>query len=382
MTRIKNIIFGCFVTLLAATIAITALYKPQFIDRYEETIGSADTDVRECNGRYAYAIAKTRTFGITKDGTPIDFEAHAGVKVSIVNNQLHLRFYTHAGDSIRPFGEVAIQPFTMDLPKTVLNTYIFDKEYIIDTSSLESKNLYKIKYSIAVGDNTAEERAYFVKDENGELFTCRVSNIIEPIDEFNEFMKDTKPEDNLDISKLSWPSEYHETYNAADDLCKLADEIIKDKNWSNELKIYAVVDYMRRNFAFDQWYEKQGRGNHYGRSDWDDPSGFAPTTHVGVCADFANMLVIMYRHLGIPACGIDDDTGDGGKHMWMAVWVSDVDGWGTIDMNNLVLWDCKYEDPDRDEWAAKRTVSLWDGNYLGQYEGQGINTYHLRTYKD
>lgn len=344
-----------------------------------------------CNTRRdlgAFDETDARTFGIASNCQRIDFEGLGGMALS-AGTAVTCRFYSHSS-KLKPDGVVTLKCISLPWKQrdvegegsVVLQSFEYDKSYSIPVAGL-ADGTYSIRCHFKE-DGVASGilcEGFFIK--RGKTFKiCRVAEgsnqeVAESWNNFCKFMSKTKPENNLRVDNLSYPSEYHSDYNAADDLIKTCDEkIIKNKNWSNELKVYAIVEWMRKNYAYDDWYATQGNGKHKFRNgdDWTNPNCFITRTNVGVCHDFANVLTIMCRHLGIPACTINN-----GSHIWCGVYLNG--SWVTIDPTKMMDYHCLKEDANPAQW--KKTVGEY--KYYGTADGttgDEINSWHLRTYKD
>ena len=336
----------------------------------------------------AFDETNARTFGIASNGQRIDFEGLGGIALS-AGTAVTCKFYSHSS-KLKPDGVVTLKCVSLPAKErnaegegtVILQSFEYDKNYSIPVSKL-ADGTYSVRCHFKE-DGVANGilcEGFFVKC--GKTFKiCRVAEgsdqeVTESWNSFCKLMSKTKPEDNLRVDNLSYPSEYHSDYNAADDLIKICDEkIIKKKDWSDELKVYAIIEWMRKNYAYDDWYAVQGNGNHKFRNgdDWTDPNCFITRTNVGVCYDFANILVIMCRHLGIPACTINDD-----RHIWCGVYLQG--SWVTIDPTKMMDYHCLQEDANPAQW--KKSVGNYQ--YYGAADvdaGDEINSWHLRTYKD
>ena len=328
---------------------------------------TVEASTKSDNTYKAYALSEARSFGTGRKLEQLDTEALLGIKIETSGSKVNWSTYSHQSNQKAKAGA------------TLTNLNTKEKQTLEGTQgSIDASKLPDGVYSITVQFTDADTVAYFSKDAQG-AHACRVTSLdydIKNRDQLQKAMAKTKPEDNLSIKNLSWPSTLRENYHAADDLCELADSIVKEE-WSDDLKVYAICDYIRMNWAFDQWYVNQGHGNHHNRcnDDWTNPKAFLPYTKVGVCADFTNALVIMFRHEGIPAAGIDNDS-----HMWAAIYL--YDEWVTIDATKFVGKDCNKEDPDESKWTGHVTLMRQDMGYC-DYKWDGkcvINSEEIRTY--
>ena len=344
-----------------------------------------------CNTRRdlgAFDETDARTFGIASNGQRIDFEGLAGIKLG-TETGITCRFYNHSS-KLKPDGVVTLKCISLPWKQreaegegtVILQSFEYDKSYSIPVAKL-ADGTYSVRCHFKE-DGVASGilcEGFFVKRGNN-VKVCRVAEgsdqeVAAAYESFNRVMAKIKPENNLRVDNLSYPSEYHSDYNAADDLIKTCDEkIIKNKNWSDELKVYAIIEWMRKNYAYDDWYAVQGSGNHKFRNgdDFTNPNCFITRTNVGVCHDFANILVIMCRHLGIPTCTIDND-----RHIWCGVYLNG--SWVTIDPTKMMDYHCHQEDADPAKWTKVVGNYQYYGN-IDYSPGDKINSWHLCTYWD
>ena len=320
---------------------------------------------------YPWAESPSRTYGIAVDGSHMDFAGHAGFKLMASGSTLTYRAYTHAKEIV----PTNVQVRSLDTKSAKvhsLNTSIkCGTDYTFDTKSLPD-GLYEIKCNFVYNKQTMPCTGYFFK--NKTVQTCRVASgdPTYALADFDKLMKNVKPENNLSLNGLTWPSFEASSYHAKDDLCKLADSIVSvdtKKQWSDAEKVYAIVTYFYNNYAYDNWYVSTVslRGN----QKWSNPALFAPTTHVGTCADFANMLVIMCRYLGIPACGISNSS-----HMWAAVYIEGE--WVTIDVSQMLKYNCNQENPSKEFWAKRSANFATYGDCQISKDAKVNDPEHLR----
>lgn len=327
-----------------------------------------------------FAASDSRTFGTTSTGDHVDFEALLGINLVTSGNTLSVKAYAN-NDKNLPDGKVLITRIDVARDKKSGT-----RKVIADTFDLQKVITYDCKgladgiYQVDAEFDKITTYGFIVKDSSG-VHTCRT--LLSDIDKerqerFDKVLAKVNPKDNLSIKNLSYPSELRENYHAADKLCKLADSLVKD-SYSDELKVYAVYDYARRNWAFDSWYANQGHNGRHNRFNdtWTDSRAFLPDSNVGVCAGFMNATVIMLRHLGIPACGI---TSESIHHAWVAAYLNGE--WVTFDTNEFVTHTCNQEDTDKTKWTSRGSnFETYYGNK--EYaEDMIINGEELRTYKN
>ena len=133
------------------------------------------------------------------------------------------------------------------------------------------------------------------------------------------------------------------SYSCVEDYQRLSDEITND-TWDDATKVYAFARYMTDNYANDSYQVKRlfnlSRGTI--AKDADNPKYWIYTSHVGMCQDFMNAMVIMCRHHNIPCTSLAGDN-----HVIPIVWIDNE--WVGIDVNPL-LPKCTQKDTDPTKW--------------------------------
>ncbi len=158
-----------------------------------------------------------------------------------------------------------------------------------------------------------------------------------------------------------------------DEWRKLAHEIILHDTWSDEAKVFALVEWFFRNTAYDDWRVKVNDNHSRAFTDnaWTKDSYFMFYNHVGQCWDYANAMTIMCRELGIPCTTVDNSN-----HAANAVWLNDE--WVCIDISSLVKYRCVREDTNKKYWATEKEHNFCDryGYYSTLFDAvnQGLCT--------
>ena len=151
--------------------------------------------------------------------------------------------------------------------------------------------------------------------------------------------------------------------NHVQEWCDLSDKIITNDAWSDEEKVYAMVQYLIENFAYDNYrVVKLNNVSRANKDDaWSDDNHFMFYNHVGQCFDFANALCVMSRHQGIPCTSTENSY-----HTVNAVWL---DGeWVAIDVSAMTKYYCNTEDTSRKFWVNRcgndfnKYYCYYDGN--------------------
>ncbi len=129
-----------------------------------------------------------------------------------------------------------------------------------------------------------------------------------------------------------------------------ADEITIKDEWSDEFKVYRFLDYFAKECAYDEWGFGERALKVPGKTDdgYMENDNFLYYSHVGVCFDYVNALVIMCRHIGIPATSLDTYKTN---HTIALVYLDDE--WVAIDPIDVLYKQCVEEDTDSDKWEKR-----------------------------
>ena len=382
LTSAALILSGCSVTTseVSAQFGSNSVYKNYYEPTVEDTIGD---DLE------AFDLTDERDFGYFSKGRDIHFEGLFGIHLETEGDTITYSLYTHHRDETAIDGFPTLygrlgngKKLEMDLP--AIPTW--NKEATLSTRDLPNgKYLLEQKFlntESAKYDTTI--RATFVI-QNGIAHCCLYGTILlsDPgcsVEEarltYQSFFKNYDPKKQLDTSNLSYPTRSRNLYHANKELCDLADSLVADHpEWDDDMKVFAVVYTLSTKYAFDNWrcHQPSSRANMNGTLG--EPSDFMPTNHVGVCWDFANVMTIMLRHLGVPCvtvCSYEQN------HMFNAVYL--YDEWVSFDVSRISMYDCDGEDTSREAWEKHLPSTDLYGIYQIPGDDFEINNDELFTY--
>ncbi|MCR5734600.1 MAG: transglutaminase-like domain-containing protein [Lachnospiraceae bacterium] len=328
-------------------------------------------------GNLIYGISESRACGTTNiKGEYIDFEGFAGLKVQTEGKKATATLYCNASDK-KPFktGELTIKrynrneygaQYTFYVPINHENDPKDGIEYSlgelkpgqsveIDLEKLPKKMGLKNKNGLYILTVTFPNEQYAVMNLyfDGEKVLCCRHDPGVNTEHWNSLIGDLDPEKcvNMYVGSKKYPLTYPTSGNNGycvhvDEWCELSDTIVKKDDWSDELKVFAFVDYLIKNYAYDDWrvYTNDNKSRATLKQDWSDDNLWMYYNHVGQCWDFANVLTIMCRHHGIPCTSVENDS-----HAVNAVWLGG--HWVAIDVTGLLKYRCTEEDTDREKWV-------------------------------
>ena len=233
-----------------------------------------------------------------------------------------------------------------------------------------SDGLYKLTATFTANGKDIPVSGYLYV-EDGKATTCRLSGfgqsaLDSDISKWNELLGEADPDDFLSNDKITFPtSGTNGACNHVSYWENLSDELVLDDDWSDEAKVFAFVDYLAKNIAYDNYRFNQP--NHRSRANiagnYKSDKYFTKGNNVGVCWDYTNILVIMCRHHGIACTSMDS-----ANHAFNAVWLNG--GWVGIDLTKLNRYVCNTEDTDKDGW---KTETYSYRNY-GGYTASGCTS--------
>ena len=195
------------------------------------------------------------------------------------------------------------------------------------------------------------------------------------VDKWNALTKNIDPDTCLSMyvgnkgNPITYPtSGTSGACNHVQKWCDLSDEIITIPDWSDEMKVFALVLYLTKNYAYDDYRVSILNNTSRAMKDnaWTDDNHFMFFNKVGQCWDFANALTIMCRHQGIPCTSVENEG-----HTVNAVYMCGE--WIAIDVSSLVSNHCDTEDTNPDNWKHYRTGAY--NQYYGYYDGT-MDTYN------
>ncbi len=314
-----------------------------------------------------------RSYGYGGNGWSIDFEAFYGITLKTDGSNVSCTPYCHKENvTLKCITLNSIASDTWEerkikeLPASGIgNSFTFD---VSDLYNGKFDAIYTITAAFHnQNDDSDNSVTGYLHIANSIAKCCRLTDtsqkrIDEKLVKYHEIVDALNPADYLDDSKLCYPTTYSgktnvykSSYSCVADYQALSDELVDD-SWSDAAKVYAFVRYIVDNYAYDQ-YQVEELGNKaraVAAKDADNPALWLYTSHVGMCQDFTNVLVIMCRHHNIPCTSIAST-----KHVVPIVYINNE--WVAIDVNPL-LPKCTQEDMSSSKWTQP-AQQRWDREY-------------------
>lgn len=329
----------------------------------------------EYSSQYVYGLKESCNFGVAmpeaKQNNIIYLEGLYGIRLSVDDNQVTYEPYKH-NNAISSTAEMMLYEIKdNELVKVKnLGKADSDREYSL-TYTFKNNIVYMIGASFEIqGLEERQEAIGFLYKTDDGLFTCRATstdnNINAGIDGWMRLMKDIDPKDYISNDKITYPtSGSNGSVTHVKQWEDISDTLILHDDWTDEMKVFAFVDYLSKNIAYDEYRTRQS--NNRSRAsiagDYTKDKYFTLGNNVGVCWDYVNILTIMCRHHGIPATSVDND-----HHTINAVWLNNE--WVSIDVTDTVRYNCETKDTDKSGWVKhKPTYSMY-----GSYNGMGFTT--------
>ena len=308
----------------------------------------------------------------------VDFEALAGIKYKTNGTKVTFTAYAH-NEAYLDGGDVYVQIGQKD----VIVGHVADKE----SGTFDMAEVLKANGDVTKADWYRLGIRLSKQNVVGHLYwdgksvcACRVGkNADSNAKKWNAVVKDMNPDDYVNMwvgnedNPITYPTSGTGGVNHVQKWRELAHEIIKFDTWSDEAKVYALTQYLCRNYAYDDY--RVHTCNNVSRAKqtngWMNDKMFMYFNKVGNCWDFANALTIMCREYGIPCTSVDNDT-----HTANAVWLNGE--WVCIDVSVLVQHHCTEKDTDPEKWREQRDCTYADcyGYYSDQFDthNQGLCT--------
>ena len=340
----------------------------------------------EYSGMYIYGLRDHRTYGVASgnasNDTRTDMEAFYGIRVTIYDNKRTYSIYKHT-PAVLEEAEITLYEVKDGKPIKVksLGTAVIDEEntLMIGSSKTQSPKgqvsyrfrddrVYYIGADFTVKGLDKPQTSYgFLYYNNGELMTCRLpanggAGMNNAIARWTRLMDGVDPDDYLSNDKITYPTSGNgKNANHVKAWEDISDELILHDDWTDEMKVFAFVDYLSKNVAYDDYRASQPHNESRANlaHDYTKDEYFTLKNNVGVCWDYVNILTIMCRHWGIPATSVENE-----KHTINAIWL---DGeWVSVDMTEIAKYKCKTEDTSRENWTKYSMASY---SYYGGYGG-------------
>ena len=298
----------------------------------------------------AYDYASTRSAGILPYGGYADFRTASGITVTCTGNTASVYYYTR--NSARP-GTLSLEP---RYGKSIWQTTLTSADTPVALPAL-ADGTYFVRHTDSNGDMCAVRLE--VKD--GTAQACRSAMDPARIARFRQLMSAIKPENAKSVSAIFYPAGYNHQDECIETAkwAKLSHELLPgpENSYTDSQKVYAFARWIAENIAYDTVKTTLGggltrahRAMELGDKDaYSDPKYFTWETRCGVCADYADILVIMCREHGIPATTVVSDTA---WHAWTGVYL---DGhWEPVDITSFNTWEIQTDDNILDEDPGMR----------------------------
>lgn len=314
--------------------------------------------------------------GITQfDGDNVNFEACAGLKVHCDKNSVDYTMYSHSNQIDDGTVTIERSAYSADLGAIKVDeTKTFDIKAIIAQMGVQNaEGIYTLSLKFGVYKNPVSILLYY---DGNKVQTCwKTACTQHDIDRWNEIVSKLDPKDYVKMyvgnknNPITYPtSGTGGACNHVQEWCDLSDEIIKKPEWSNEAKVYAMVMYLTRNYAYDDYRVSvlDNASRAMTTNSWNDDNLWLYYNKVGQCWDFANVMTIMCRYQGIPCTSVENEG-----HTVNAIWMNGE--WIAVDVSALVANHCDTEDTAPSNWKHYR-VSNYRTSY-GYYDGT-MDTYN------
>ena len=344
-------------TLLVSVLILSSICFSSEIHAEEYGPFASDPQIINVDGTSVYHLADEAISGTSRyKGDYIDFEGVGGLIVNTSGTKISYTEYGHNENFCE--GYVSIEKrnsrnensVDLGLIKKDETRTVDMKDVIDKLGTGDDPGIYVIK--IMTGKEHDWDVCMNLYYDGSSVRTCRINGDPQDIDSWNKLIGNLDPAKCLEmyVGNKNYPITYPTSgtngcCNHVEEWCELSDEIIKYDIWSDEAKVFAMVHWLNKNCAYDNWRVKTN--NNKSRAtlagNWKDDSLWMYYNHVGQCWDFANAMTIMCRHHGIPCTSVENRG-----HTVNAVWLDNE--WVAIDVSALVEHACNTEDTDADKW--------------------------------
>ncbi len=288
-------------------------------------------------------------------------EAYYGFHVTTSGSEATLRHYKHVDEAT--IKSLAIRDDAMNVVRT-FDTPTVDSACTIDFSGLEDNRLYYIsevwRQKAFDRDNNINAPV-FLRD--GIVYTCMYQSAqygdgAENKARWEKLFADADPRDYLSLDDITYPTSGTQGHvTQVEEWQNKAHEIALNDNWSDEMKVFAFVECLATEYAYDDYrlYTLKGRyraDEYPGDSGYKNDQNYMYYNNVGVCFDFVDTLTIMCREYGIPCTSADNE-----QHTIAAVWLNDQ--WMPIDITLLNSYNCPTKDTSKSNWVPNDHLELY-----------------------
>ncbi len=361
---------------LVAITAVIAITANTIIPKEVDSNYAAKDQIQAIDGYTICHLNDDGWCGITQfDGDNVNFEACAGLKVHCDKTVVNYTMYSHSAQVTNGTVTIKRAASSSDLGSIKTDeTKSFDMKTIINQMNIaNAKGIYTLSLKVDMYKTPVSILLYY---DGNKVQTCwQTACTQHDIDRWNEVIGKLDPKTCLDMyvgnknNPITYPtSGTGGACNHVQEWCDLSDEIIKKPDWSNEMKVYSLVMYLTRNYAYDDYraYILNNTSRAMTKGVWNDDNLWMYYNKVGQCWDFANVMTIMCRHHGIPCTSVENEG-----HTVNAVWMNGE--WIGIDVSALVAHHCDTEDTDPKNWKKYRTSTY--SQCYGYYDGS-MDTYN------
>lgn len=335
----------------------------------------------EYSDQYVYSFKDSCNYGVAMpevmDSSIIYLEGLYGIRINIDDDCVTYEPYNH-NDAISETAQITLYEVKDGELSRIksLGTAKKKEEYTM-SYKLKDNVLYVIGATFTIeGIDDKQEAVGFLYRTDGKTSTCRVESdsidvygIDRSITRWNKLMDGIDPDDYLSNDKVTYPtSGSGGAVRHVKQWEDISDTLIKNDEWTDEIKVFAFVDYLSKNIAYDDYRFNQA--NHQSRAslanDYTKDEYFTLGNNVGICWDYTNILTIMCRHHGIPATSVEND-----HHTMNAVWLNGE--WISIDITDTARYNCYTEDTSKDNWKKHGPSYRFYGAYGGWSELDTVN---------
>ena len=242
--------------------------------------------------------------------------------------------------------KVSVQSGDCDYGKAFsFNKGVNGHTYVCDVNYTYNKTEYSTENGMVVKDNVYKP-AVMGYDKN-------------KVDDFYALIKKSgiKPSECLSLDDLTYPSHSDMTVQR-DEWIKEFDTYVantfKGRAVPDDYKLMGFCKYIINNYYFDRWRVNSEHSRAW-YNDHTNPNDYMLKNKCGVCWDFTNILVIVARHLGIPATSMDTDD-----HTYCIVYYNDE--WLAIDITPLMEKENMGETPLK--MTRETTTMRWSEVFM------------------
>ena len=296
----------------------------------------------------------------------LDFEAYYGLTAYTKGNAIYVKAYNHSGE--HPIEDAYIE---CSDGNTIDADIIYD-DYLRVGTERTANGLY----AFVVKFDTMTVPLYFYVND-GTPYCVRLTSKASYIERYatiNDYIasKGVRPEDCLGIADIDYPTwDSSDHRRDTDRWAGLSHDLLDDfPNWSDEMKVWRITEWMLANTKYDDWRVSNGSSRAMSTHVWDGTYSMWDM-RVGVCCDFVNVMAIMLREQGIPCTSISNNG-----HTWTVVYLDGM--WHEIDITTMMPYHTNtFEATDTTNCGAYYNDYMTGHKILdvARFTGVGIDIY-------